>query len=120
MMCSSPSPTPSLSDQLVPVSTSVQSLREMAASLAQDTMVPQQVLPTAPIRPTRYVSVQCTLKPTSSLTLQDMEQLSRGLHYMLQTHPAIRAHVSSLMRAYRPWFSIVSIEIKVVLECWQT
>ncbi len=89
----------------------------MVESWQQVTTEPRLEPPTVPIPRVSHVSVRCTLKLTSLLTLQDMELLWRDARYMLQTVPAIRALVSSLMREYQPWFSIVSIEIKQASDC---
>ena|SRR6478609_7106696 len=118
------SSSPSLSlwpgDQPVPVSTLVPSLREMAASLAQDTMVPQQVLPTALILRRSRVSARYTLKPMSLHTQRVMGLPLRVHQYTQPIHPATLARVSSLMREYRPWYSIDSIEIRLVSDFSQT
>lgn len=87
--------------------------RAMAESFQQAITERRLVHRTAPIRRRKYVSVRCTLKLTSSLTLQDMEYLYSELSYIARTPPAIRALVSSLMREYRPWFSFVNIETRV-------
>lgn len=118
--CSSPSPSPWPSALPALASMSVQSLRSMAESLARDTMVPHQVLRTAPTRRPRCVSVQYTLKPMLSRTQRDMEFLSRVQNYMPQIHPAIRALVYSSMRAYQPWFLCESIETTLAFDSWPT
>lgn len=98
----------------------VQSHRSMVESLAQDTMVPLQVLRTALIRRLSHVNVRFMLKPMWSLTQQDMESLSQALRSMQQIAPVMSAHVFSLTQEYQPWFSCVGIEMTQDLDSWPT
>lgn len=87
--------------------------RSMAESFQQDIMEHRLVHRTAPIHRRRSASDQFTLKATWSLTQQDMEYRYEEQRFIARTPPAIRALVSSLMREYRPWFSLESIEMKL-------
>ncbi|AZS06635.1 hypothetical protein SEA_JACOREN57_41 [Mycobacterium phage JacoRen57] len=112
--------SPSPNDPPALVSELERSHLSMVESLAQDTMVPLQVLLTAPTRPQSRVSVRYMLRPMPSRTRPDMESLLQGLSYMRRTHPAIHALVCSSTREYHPWFLCDAIEMTADSDCSRT
>ena len=92
----------------------VQLHRSTVESLAQDIMVPRQVLPTAPIRRLNHVSVRFTLRPMPLHMPRDMAYLWQVANFTALIPPATRVLAYSSMQAFQPWFLLESIETTLV------